>query len=103
MLLSVPGSLRVCVRTDAVLFAFFCIHDTFFNRKCNRFGAKKQAAVQKARQPAEKALFCVLHSAALADDVDLDLAGVIQRILDLFGDSACQQDDLIVADDVGLD
>ena len=36
-----------------------------------------------------------LHSAALADDVDLDLAGVIQRILDLFCDSACQQLSLI--------
>ena len=48
-------------------------------------------------------LFCVLDSTALADDIDLDLAGVIQRVLDLLCDGAGQQDDLIVADDVGLD
>ena len=48
-------------------------------------------------------LFCVLDGTALADDIDLDLAGVIQRILDLLCDGAGQQDDLIVADDVGLD
>ena len=48
-------------------------------------------------------LFCVIDGAALADDIDLDLAGVIQRVLDLLRDLAGQQDDLIVADNVGLD
>ncbi len=48
-------------------------------------------------------LLRVLDGAALADDVDLDLAGIIQRILDLLGDLAGQQDDLIIADDIGLD
>ena len=48
-------------------------------------------------------LLRVLDGAALADDVDLDLAGIIEGILDLLGDLAGQQDDLIIADDIGLD
>ena len=64
---------------------------------------QKKAAVHLHGSFLGKTLFCVLHSAALADHIDLDLAGVIQRVLDLLGNGAGQQDDLIVADDVGLD
>ena len=48
-------------------------------------------------------LLRVLGCSALADDADLDLAGVIQLVLDLLGDITCQQNDLVVADLVGLD
>ena len=48
-------------------------------------------------------LLRVLDGAALADDVDLDLAGIIEGIHDLLGDLAGQQDDLIIADDIRLD
>ncbi len=48
-------------------------------------------------------LLRVLGCSALADDADLDLTGVIQLVLDLLGDIACQQNDLVVADLVGLD
>ena len=40
-------------------------------------------------------LFRVLGGAAFADHADLDLAGVIQLVLDLFGNLAGQQDDLM--------
>ena len=66
-------------------------------------GQTKRSPLQPYSGLRERILFCVIDSAALADDVDLDLAGVIQRVLDLLCDLAGQQDDLIVADDIGLD
>ena len=65
--------------------------------------AKKESAAKCSGLPKMFCLFCVIDGAALADDIDLDLAGVIQRVLDLLRDLAGQQDDLIVADHVGLD
>ena len=48
-------------------------------------------------------LFRVLGGAAFADHADLDLAGVIQLVLDLFGNLAGQQDDLIITNLIRLD
>ena len=78
-----------------------CIEDN-----CSRLpqpGQTKRSPLQPYSGLRERILFCVIDGAALADDVDLDLAGVIQRVLDLLCDLAGQQDDLIVADDIGLD
>ena len=47
-------------------------------------------------------LFRVLGGAAFADHADLDLAGVIQLVLDLFGNLAGQQDDLIITNLIRL-
>ena len=48
-------------------------------------------------------LLGVLDGLGLTQQVDLDLAGVLQLVLDLLGDIAGQQDHLILADDLGLD
>ena len=52
--------------------------------------AQKRAAVQTAQRLSEPIgrLFCVLDGTALADDIDLDLTGIIEGVLDLLGDLA---------------
>ena len=48
-------------------------------------------------------LFCVVHYAALADDVDLDLSGILEFILDSSGDVVGEDDHLVIVDFFGLD
>ena len=48
-------------------------------------------------------LLCVLHGFGFADHVDLDLAGVFQLGFDLLGNVSCQQDHVVLGDNLGLD
>ena len=48
-------------------------------------------------------LLCVIYGLGLAQDMNLDLAGIGELGLDLLGDVPCQQDHLILADLLGLD
>ena len=49
------------------------------------------------------AYFCVLDRFGLADDVDLDLAGVFEFGLDLLGKIVGEQDHVVLGDFLGLD
>ena len=63
--------------------------DLLLIAKDDEFGRKLQDLALPTRRRAPKK----------GADIDLDLAGIIQRIFDLLCDGAGQQDDLIVADD----
>ena len=47
--------------------------------------------------------FCVVYGAALADEMDLDLTGILELRFDLFDDIAGDDYHLLVAHDLGLD
>ena len=74
----------------------------YFIRAAARYTAysKRILSVKKSpavRQGTEKSqLFCVVDGAGLANHVDLDLAGVIQLVLDLLCDVACQKNHCVV-------
>ena len=48
-------------------------------------------------------LFCVFGSPAFADDIDLDLSGILQFLFDLLGDISCHEDHALVGNLFGFD
>ena len=48
-------------------------------------------------------LFCVVHNFGFAQNVNLDLAGIGELVLDLFGNVAGQKHHLVFGDGLGLD
>ena len=53
-------------------------------------------------QPLLCILLCVIYGTALSYHADLDLAGIIELVLDLLCDISCEDLHLIIADDLGL-
>ena len=49
------------------------------------------------------ALFCVIHSSAFSDDIDLDLAGIFKFLFYLLGNITGEKHHIVIADFVGLD